>query len=174
MKEFTETERHFIGLLHDTINRMANNSANCKNWFMAVVAAIIAYVANNPESADVLWVLLFIDLLFYGLDSYYLQLEKNFRDIECNFVQAVKDDSTEDGTMVDTLLYNFNYNNIVKNGGTKKEKNICKALKSPSTWLFYSSFFILIIIVYCCIVDFNIINWIASLNDCRPCCNCCK
>lgn len=173
MKEFPETDRHFIGLLHDTINRMANNSANCKNWFMAVVAAIIAYVANNPESADVLWVLLFIDLLFYGLDSYYLQLEKNFRDIECNFVQAVKDDSTEDETMVDTLLYNFNYN-IVKNGGTKKEKNICKALKSPSTWLFYSSFFILIIIVYCCIVDFNIINWIASLNDSCSCCQCCK
>lgn len=173
MKEFDEAERHFIGLLHDTINRMANNSANCKNWFMAVVAAIIAYVANNPESADVLWVLLFIDLLFYGLDSYYLQLEKNFRDIESNFVQALKDDSTKDRTMVDTLLYNFNYN-IVKNGGPKKEKNICKALKSPSTWLFYSSFFILIIIVYCCIVDCNIINWIASLSDCCPCYGCCK
>ena len=51
MIDFTETDRHFIDLLQNTINRMANNSANCKNWFMAVVAAVIAFVANNPESA---------------------------------------------------------------------------------------------------------------------------
>lgn len=170
MKEFTETDRHFIGLLHDTINRMANNSANCKNWFMAVVAAVIAFVANNPESADVLWVLVLIDLLFYGLDSYYLQLEKNFRDIECNFVQALKY-STEDRTMVDTLLYNFNYS-MVTNEDAKKEKNMYKALKSPSTWLFYSFFIVLIVIVYCCIVDCDVINWITSLNDCCSCCRC--
>ena len=173
MIDFTETDRHFIDLLQNTINRMANNSANCKNWFMAVVAAVIAFVANNPESANVLLVLLFVDLLFYCLDSYYLQLEKDFRDIECNFVKALND-STSDRTQINMLLlYNFNYS-LVINDSKKKEKNIYKALKSPSTWPFYSSFFILIIIVYCCIADCNIINWIASLNDSCSCCQCCK
>ena len=169
MKEFTETERHFIGLLHDTINRMANNIANCKNWFMAVVAAVIALVANNPESADLLWVLVFINLLFYGLDSYYLQLEKNFRALEEDFVQKIFRE--EDDIDLNEWLYNFNFMKL--NNGNVNKDNWYKALKSKSTWLFYLPMLLLIIVMYFMISDINpfvcIANWI-----CSSCCNCCK
>ena len=112
---FNEDERHYIGLLQDSINRMANNSANCKNWLFVVVAALIAFVADNKESSNILWALLIVDLLFYFFDAYYLTLENNFRDLENNFVKLVKSankdkvEQQEINPNVIDIIYNFNF-----------------------------------------------------------------
>lgn len=86
MAKFNETDRHFIGLLQDTINRMASNSANCKTWLLAIITAVVAFVATNKSAVNLLWIIVIVDVLFYLLDSYYLQLERNFRDLESDFV----------------------------------------------------------------------------------------
>ena len=55
MAKFNETDRHFIGLLQDTINRMASNSANCKTWLLAIITAVVAFVATNKSAVNLLW-----------------------------------------------------------------------------------------------------------------------
>ena len=74
----TETDRHYISLLQENINRVASNSANCKTWLVTLVAAILALQLTSKELQSVLWVALGLIVLFYILDSYYQ--EKN--DIE--------------------------------------------------------------------------------------------
>lgn len=167
MEKFTETERHFIGLLQDTINRMANNSANCKNWFIAIVSAMMAIVANNIEAVDLLWLLVFVDFLFYLLDSYYLQLENNFRNLERNFVKKTLEKNND--VELDKLLYDFDFMKL--EDGNVNRRNKYKALKSKATLPFYLSILFLIIVMYFVISDINpftcIVDWFCSL-----CCKC--
>jgi hypothetical protein len=170
MKEmFTESDRHFIGLLHDTINRMANNSANCKNWLLAILTAVVAYVASNPESSNLLWLIIIIDVLFYWLDSYYLQLENNFRDLEADFVCKVCNLGTQEAENQDynKYLYDFNFNRLDKDNVKIACKNMKKALKSNATLPFYLTILIVTLIAYFMISDID-------FNICINCCHCCK
>lgn len=175
MKEFTETDRHFISLLQDTINRMANNSANCKNWLLVITSASMAIVATNAEMANLLLILLFVIILFYCLDSYYLKLENNFRDVEKEFVKAHNNENIS-RLKVDVLLYNFNFKRL-QNGEVDK-KNRKKALLSPSTWPFYLTILLLMLIMYFCIYENDLCvelrEGLCSINDCCPCCDCCN
>ena len=50
---FTETDRHYISLLQENINRMAANSANCKTWLVTLVTAIIALQLTSNELRSV-------------------------------------------------------------------------------------------------------------------------
>ena len=86
--QFEEDQRHYIELLQDVINRMANNSANCKTWLLTIVAAVIALAATTTVPADVLWILLGIDVLFYILDTAYLAQERKFRAVERKFING--------------------------------------------------------------------------------------
>ena len=173
MKDFTETDRHFIGLLQDTINRMANNSANCKNWLLGIMSASIALVASNSDMANLLLILPFVIILFYWLDSYYLKLENNFRQVEKDFVMVHKKENASRAEF-DALLYDFNFM-ILQEGKVDKE-NRKKALLSLSTWPFYLIILLMTLIIYFCISEDNFIvdgieRW-RSLNDCCSCCRC--
>lgn len=142
MANFNETDRHFIGLLQDTINRMAGNSANCKTWLLAIITAIVAYVATNHEAINLLWVIVAADILFYFLDSYYLQLERNFRDLERDFVRKVLE-TAEDKNRSDIKdVYDFDYKRLDTDKEKIARKNMKEALKSYSTWPFYLAIFI--------------------------------
>lgn len=167
---FNESDRHFIGLLHDTINRMASNSANCKNWLIAIVTAVVAYVASNPESSDLLWLIVMVDILFYWLDSYYLQLENNFRDLESDFVRKVLIKTTEQvNEPQDSVndLYNFNFTKLDRGNEKIVCKNMKKALKSKATWPFYLTILMVTLIAFFMISDID-------LNICINCCRCCR
>lgn len=152
MQDFTETDRHFIGLLQDTINRMANNSANCKNWLLGIVSASIALVASNSEIVNLLLILPFMIILFYWLDSYYLKLENNFRQVEKEFVKAHNKENVS-RTEIDVLLYDFNFMRLQE--GLVDKENRKKALLSPSTWPFYLTVMFVVIIVWCVVFIVN-------------------
>lgn len=178
-----ENYRHFIGLLQDTINRMANNSANCKNWLFVVVAAIIAFVAENKEASNILWALLIVDGLFYFFDAYYLRLENNFRDIEALFVEKVKSSQPSSGSNskpnqdVMDLLYNFNFKQIAENYKMDiDDKNRKKALLSHSTWPFYLTMAIMIVVVIGVLQEWHPLQAICDFfSHCHCGCDCkCK
>lgn len=188
---FTEDGRHFIGLLQDTINRMANNSANCKNWLFVLVTAIIAFVAEHQEASNILWVLLVVDVLFYVLDAYYLRLENNFRDVEKNFVTKCKSSYTADAgakdqnkkqgselSELDKALYDFNYTELIDPDTKEKvdKKNCKKALKSPSTWPFYTTIAFVIIIMIGVLQEWHPFQAICDfISHCHCGCDCsCK
>jgi len=136
---FTETDRQYISLLQENINRMAANSANCKTWLVTLVTAIIALQLTSNELRSVLWIALGLIVLFYILDSYYLGIERKFINIEKNYVKAVKYNEQDE---LKKNLYSFNIKAV-----KDKYATTCSALLSPSTWPFYSVLFLIVLAV---------------------------
>ncbi len=67
---------------------MASNSSSCKTWCITIVSAIL--VANADKKVPDNTVICFIPiLLFFMLDTYYLALEKGFRNIYTSFVDKL-------------------------------------------------------------------------------------
>lgn len=137
---FTESDRHYISLLQDNINRMASNSASCKTWLLTLVAAILALQISSSELRNVLWVALGLILLFYMLDSYYLSLERKFIALEKLFVTDVKKREGED--LLTEGLYSFDIKSV-----KDKYATFWKAMKSYSTMPFYLVLFLIVLII---------------------------
>ena len=134
-----ESDRHYISLLQENINRMATNSANCKTWLVTLVAAILALQLTSKELQSILWVALGLIVLFYILDSYYLGLERRFIAVEKDFVKAAKEKEKDEMTK---NIYSFDIDAIKDNDAT-----ICSAMGSPSTWLFYGVLFFIVLTI---------------------------
>lgn len=134
---YSESVRQYIGLLHDSISRMAKNSSNCKAWLIGLVTG--GFVFSEDAQLHNVWILLFPTILFFILDCYYLGLERRFIKIERLFLETLLAD--ED---VSNMIYSFN---ILPLGSNFRWT--CQAMKSWSTTPFYTviAFVIIIIVV---------------------------
>jgi hypothetical protein len=65
-----------ISMLQGIINRMAGNSANCKNWTVTLVAAMLVLLVDKNMQIQNAWICLIPTGLFFFLDCYYLALER--------------------------------------------------------------------------------------------------
>ena len=74
------------------IMRMAENSRSCKVWCITLVAAVLVLVARTGEANHAL-IALGPTVLFYVLDSYYLALERGFRQSFGSFVHRLHEGS---------------------------------------------------------------------------------
>ena len=74
-----------LAMMQGVITRMAENSRSCKVWCVTLVAAVLVLVARTGEPQHAL-IALVPTLLFLFLDSYYLALEKAFRNSYNSFV----------------------------------------------------------------------------------------
>jgi hypothetical protein len=71
-----------LKMLQGIINRLAGNSFSIKGWSVTLVAAILAWAAGKDAgSATIVFALaaMIPVLFFWGLDAYYLNLERQFR-----------------------------------------------------------------------------------------------
>src|SRR5437762_650136 len=75
-----------LTMLQGIINRLAGNSASCKTWCVTLVSAL-AVVAADKRNATLLLVSAIPIPLFAALDSYYLGLERRFRDCYESFAK---------------------------------------------------------------------------------------
>ena len=132
-----EDDRHYVSLLQENINRMALNSANCKTWLVTILAALLAIQASLPELRGLVWIALIPTILFYFLDSYYLGLERRLIKIEERFVTEKKagNDTTQ-------FQYDFNVKGIMTDC-----KAIFFAMVSTSTWLFYLTIIVIVVLI---------------------------
>lgn len=73
----SEAVRAHLSIIQGVINRMAGNSASCKNWCVVLVAAILVLVART-DTTDYVLLALLPTILFFFLDAYYLAQEKDF------------------------------------------------------------------------------------------------
>lgn len=81
----------FIDILQNNISRMAQNSAQCKTWCLALTSALIALSIDKIGcSKELIWLVLLPPVMFWFLDAYYLQLETAFRDIYDDFIIECK------------------------------------------------------------------------------------
>lgn len=68
-----------LEMIQNVINRMGNNSFLLKGWAVLVIVAIFTFTG---ESNNDIRCILFTNIpliVFWGLDSYYLQLERKYR-----------------------------------------------------------------------------------------------
>ena len=120
-----------LGISQSVIQRMASNSASCKAWCITLVAAILVIVADKgqPNYALIAGV---PTLLFLVLDTYYLALEKCFRNSYNDFIGKV-----HAGRVVAADL-----SAVTPKGSLPK--TLAQSLRSFSIWPFYATLGVMI------------------------------
>jgi len=81
-----------LGIVQAVIQRMAANSASAKSWCIALNSAILVFVVERRD-ARFAWVAALATLLFLALDTYYLALEKGFRNAYNEFIDKLHRDA---------------------------------------------------------------------------------
>ena len=82
-----------ISMLQGIINRMANNSANCKTWTITIVAAMLVLLVDKNYNIPNAWICFIPIALFYLIDCYYLGLERLCIKSQKNFIAKVSNDN---------------------------------------------------------------------------------
>ena len=128
-----------ISMHQDIINRMAGNSANCKNWTITLVAAMLVLLVDKKMQIPNAWPFLIPIILFYLLDCYYLGLERMCIASQNEFLEKVKNGND----YIDSL-----YKMEAIKDNSEQLCNTIKAMVSLSTIPFYLIVAIAIVILY--------------------------
>ncbi|WRB94393.1 hypothetical protein KVE28_07090 [Helicobacter pylori] len=78
-KEREKTLIEELKILQGVINRMAQNSLECKKWTLALAVGVLSLKIEAISNSYGLCVLGVLLLCFWFLDAYYLMQEKLFR-----------------------------------------------------------------------------------------------
>lgn len=73
-----EKEIKHLEFIQSIINRMNSNSFAIKGWAITIVSALLALYASSSKVTYV-FVAIIPTIIFWCLDSYYLQQERKFR-----------------------------------------------------------------------------------------------
>ena len=130
--------QHFISYLEGIINRMASNSANCKNWLLAIIAGCMAIQPSIHAAIGKICLAYPIIGLFCLLDSYYLGCEKYYRDMVKDFVNEVR----KDGNQYLSCLYKFERRSFCDD-----VISVLSGLFSIATWPFYGTITVLVFLI---------------------------
>jgi hypothetical protein len=112
-----------LEFIQAAIARMATNSFLFKGWSVTIAAGLAAFAAVDSRAA-LLVIALVSTLMFWGLDGYYLWLERAFIDIH-NLVAVKKEDE----------LIDFNMRPDRKNALARWFKTCWR----PHLWVFYGA-----------------------------------
>ena len=94
-----EIKFNHLQLVSSIIDRMAGNSFQIKSWVVTLVSAVLTISFLN-ESKSIQWISVLITVIFCGLDTYYLYLERVFRNLYTDVVSG-----TIDNYSMDTSTY---------------------------------------------------------------------
>jgi len=75
-----EAKLKHLEFVQAAISRMATNSFLFKGWAITIAAGLSAFGAANTQAA-LLTIALISTVMFWGLDGYYLWLERGFVDL---------------------------------------------------------------------------------------------
>lgn len=130
MKEdlFNNDDRQYLQMMQGNIERMANNSANCKTWLTTILAGFMALTCGFDSLHW--WLLLAIVpiAIFWYLDGFYLSLERGMRNREKDFLNksVVVNDAYK------KALYNFGP--MLKDELKEEEKEQGLVITSGQWW----------------------------------------
>ena len=79
----TENKIKHLEFLQNVITRMNTNSFQIKTFTVTIMSALLAVFVSNKNAFFIL-VAIFSVLIFWFLDSYYLQQERKFRSVYNN------------------------------------------------------------------------------------------
>ena len=111
-----EDERLYLQFLQNNIARMNTNSAQAKEWCVAIVAALLAIFSETKNELFV-WICLLPVILFCILDTLYLQQEHKFVAMYNDYVSDKVDESR-----------------VYKMPMKAYEKGLCGFMKALMSW----------------------------------------
>lgn len=126
----------YLQMIQNIINRMAENSFKIKGWAIGVMLAIFSFAGTQGDKRCILFTIVPL-IVLWGLDAYYLQLERKYR----LFYDVKRKSKTDDS-------FDMNLNNIKIE--MKDMSKICyfKCMFSLTEVLFYITCIITSIVVY--------------------------
>ena len=127
--KYSEDVRQHLSFIQGVITRMNSNSFSMKGWMVAIISALAAVYAS--DSFNLCGYMYFVAgipvvLIFCGLDTYYLKLERQYRDL----YDEVRGNSVNTDFCMDA---------------SHSLKTMWQAFKSPSVWILYV--FVLVLLV---------------------------
>lgn len=122
-----------LNITQSVIQRMATNSSSCKAWCITVVSAILVIVADKGNS-QYAFIAIIPNVLFLVLDTYYLALEKMFRNSYNDFIKKLHDNEID---FSDLFI-------VVPKGNLFK--TFFNSILSFSIWPFYLTLLIMILL----------------------------
>lgn len=153
--QYNDDERQYLQMMQSNIERMANNSANCKTWLVTLLTGFMA-ISCGFESLH--WWLLLAAVpiaMFWYLDGFYLSLERKMRNRQKDFLNK----QTKDGDEYNKASYNFE---PLEKEEDEIELGLVKTTGqwwTKSVWPFYLTMMVVIIVVTL------VVNW-TSLCGC--------
>lgn len=85
----TENQIKHLEFIQNIISRMNSNSFQIKEWMITIVSALLALYASSSKIIYV-FVAIAPTLVFWFLDSYYLQQERKFRGLYADVINPEK------------------------------------------------------------------------------------
>lgn len=81
----------FLEMIQSLITRMSTNSFMLKGWAVTLVAGTFAL--SNTETNNLFFLIAYVPIiLFWFLDSYYLQLERKYRELYNEISEKTNDE----------------------------------------------------------------------------------
>ena len=115
-----------LEMIEAIAERMAKNSFTIKGWTMGLVSIVGALASQNSDKRFLL-ILLLPTIVFWGLDTYYLLLERKYRFL---YKKVSKLDEKD-------IDFNMDYNLISVDGLDAKKICFFNCLLSPTEIYFY-------------------------------------
>lgn len=130
-------KKDHLDMIQRVIDRMGNNSFLLKGWAVLVIVAIFTLAGESKDISCVLFTIVPL-VVFWGLDSYYLQLERKYRKLY-DWVRKRNNKKID---------FNMNPNQVKLN--IEDSKNICfvNCLISKTEFLFYGTCIVTTILIY--------------------------
>lgn len=122
-----------LSITQSVIQRMATNSSLCKAWCITVVSAILVIVADKGKS-QYAYIAIIPNILFLVLDTYYLTLEKMFRNSYNDFIKKLHENKIDSSDLFA----------VIPKGNWLK--TFFKSIISFSVWPFYLTLLIMILL----------------------------
>jgi hypothetical protein len=142
---FNDDERQYLQMMQGNIERMANNSANCKTWLVTIVAGFLAIGCGVEQLNG--WIILTVIpvIIFWYLDGLYLSLERGMRNRQRDFLNK----ASAIGENYNKALYNFTPLMVPKDNvdeGFKSTRHI--AFSRSVTPLYVCLLIIIVLVVF--------------------------
>ena len=131
-------KKEHLEMIQNVINRMGNNSFLLKGWAVLVIVAIFTFTG---ESNNDIKCILFTNIpliVFWGLDSYYLQLERKYRKLYDD-IRLKENDNTD---------FNMNPSNVKISISDSKMVSFMNCFLSATEILFYGTCITTTILIY--------------------------
>jgi hypothetical protein len=117
-----EAKLKHLEFIQAVISRMAQSSFLFKGWAITIAAGLSAFAAVNTKNALVA-IALVSTLMFWGLDGYYLWLERRFIELYAA-VAGAREDEVDFSMKIDK---------------TKPVRTWLKTCWRPHLWAFYGA-----------------------------------